>query len=148
MKTIVLCVDLKKECLNTLKTVTKIIDLRDTQVHLLHIYEGQIFNADLTPWIIPEPEQYPSIEKSILKTLSKLRHELDLNPDNVKEKCIFSFSREQEIKNYLLQNDASLVVLATRGKHGIEGLFLSSLADFLCKYSPCDVLVLRPQKIT
>jgi nucleotide-binding universal stress UspA family protein len=147
MKTIVLCVDVNQECLDTLKTLPSKFDLRNAQVHLLHVFENQVYNADLAPWVIPMPEQKPEIEKSINETLMKLALDLDLNSESIQVKCVFAFSREHEVKEYLTQVKADVVVLATRGKHGVIGLFTSSLADFLCKYSPCDVFVLRPRKI-
>jgi nucleotide-binding universal stress UspA family protein len=50
------------------------------------------------------------------------------------------------INYYLKEVKADLVVTATKGKHGIDGFFSSSFTDYLCKFSPCDVLVMRPAK--
>ena len=61
-------------------------------------------------------------------------------------KVFFAKSREEKISEYLDSAKPNLVVAATRGKHGIDGLFSSSLTDYLVKYSPCDVLVLRPRE--
>lgn len=49
-----------------------------------------------------------------------------------------------KIKAYLDETRANLGVIATRSRHGIVGLFTSSLANFLNSFSPSDVLVLRP----
>ena len=144
MKKIVLCVDLNQDSIDTLKTLSSKIDLRGARVHLVHVFENQLYNADLVPFMYPLPEQHLAIENSALAILNKLGLDLDLSTDNVKSKCFFAFSREQKIKEFITEVDASLVVVATRGRHGIAGFFTSSLADFLCKYSPCDVFVLRP----
>lgn len=144
MKTIVICVDLTKNCLETLKTLPSKIDLGESRVHFLHIFEKLEPNRILAPFMVPLPEQKMEIEKNVLEALSKLSSELGLNPDYVHLVCSFEYSREQTVKEYLTRINADLVVLATRGRHGIVGFFTSSLADFLCKYSPCDVLVLRP----
>jgi nucleotide-binding universal stress UspA family protein len=146
MKKIVMCVDLNQPCIDTLKTLATKIDLKYARVYLVHIFENQLYNADLVPFVFPLPEQHQAIEKSAIGILERLGKDLDLVQENVKAKCFFSFSREQKIKEYLHEVDADLVVLATRGRHGIAGFFSSSLADFLCKYSPCDVFVLRPNK--
>lgn len=146
MKKIVLCVDLNQACIDTLKTLAQKIDLKYARVYLVHVFENQLYNADLVPFVFPLPEQHQAIEKSALDILEGLGRNLDLIPDNVKTKCFFAFSREQKIKDFLTEIDADLVVLATRGRHGIAGFFTSSLADFLCKYSPCDIFVLRPTK--
>jgi nucleotide-binding universal stress UspA family protein len=146
MKKIVICVDLNQDCINTLKSLSGKFDLKYAKVYFLHIFENQIYNNDLVPFVYPLPEQYKDFEKSTQEILDQLGHDLDLLPDKFKSKCFFAFSREQKIKEFLIETEASLVVLATRGRHGIKGFFTSSLADFLCKYSPCDVFVLRPEK--
>lgn len=146
MKILVVCVDQTKDCLDVLKTLSKKINLKNFQAHLVHIYVKEIYNVDLAPWSIPLPEQEEEIENNVLDTLRRLADDLNLNSENVKNRCFFAFSREQKIKEYLIEQNAEMVVVATRGRHGIEGFFYSSLADYLCKYSPCDVLVLRPKK--
>lgn len=146
MKSIVICVSLNQHSLETLKTIPSKIDLQDAEIHLIHVFEIQS-QAVVVPIIYPTSDQYPEIEASVLNTLTKLTSDLKLPENRVVKKCFFSLSREAVIKDYLKEVKAEMVIVATRGKHGIEGLFSSSLTDFLCKYSPCDVLVLRPKKI-
>lgn len=143
MKNVVVCADLREDSLKTLKSLKDKVDLKDTTVHLLHVFEIQIGVMELSPIVYPTAEQYPEIEDSVLKILDNLKNDLGLK-NNVVEHCIFSHSKEQAINDYLKNKKADMVVISTRGKHGIEGFFSSSLADFLCKYSPCDVLVMRP----
>ncbi len=145
-KNIVVCVDLNQESLETLKKLQHNILFENAKIHLVHIFEIHIYNADLVPIIFPTEVQYPDIEASTLKMLDQLSKDIGIKPINVQLKCYFSHSREEKIISYLKEVDADLSVVATRGKHGIEGFFSSSLTDFLCKYSPCDILVLRPKK--
>lgn len=145
MKNIVICTDLNQNSLDTLKTLARNLDLKEAIVHFVHVFEIHMYNADIVPVIYPTEAQYPEIEQSTLGILDKLAHDLGAKEDQVRLKCFFSHSREERISSYLNDVQADLVVVATRGKHGIQGFFSSSLADFLCKYSPCDVLVLRPK---
>jgi nucleotide-binding universal stress UspA family protein len=55
------------------------------------------------------------------------------------------FHPEQELVEILKRLKATLVVVATRGKHGFEGFFHSSFTDYMVKFSPCDVFVVRPE---
>jgi nucleotide-binding universal stress UspA family protein len=55
------------------------------------------------------------------------------------------FHPEEEIIDILKSVNATLVVVATRGKHGFEGLFHSSFTDYMVKFAPCDVFVVRPE---
>ncbi len=144
MKNIVLCVDLREESLNTLKTVSKKIDMTGAKIHLVHAFEIQAGVMEFATFVYPTEEQYPEIEKSVMELLGTLQKDLGLSDDRVEKHCYFAHSKEVAVKDYLDSKKADLVVLATRGKHGLEGFFASSLADYLCKYSPCDVLVLRP----
>jgi nucleotide-binding universal stress UspA family protein len=146
MKNIVVCADLNQNSLDTLKSLGRSLDFRDTILHFIHVFEIHLYNADIVPVIFPTEVQYPDIEKSTLSILDKLSKDVGARSDQVQLKCFFSHSREEKINSYIEEVNAEMVVVATRGKHGIEGFFSSSLADFLCKYSPCDVLVIRPKK--
>ena len=148
MKNIVVCADLNQNSLDTLKSLGHGLDFKDTILHFIHVFEIHMYNADIVPVIFPTEVQYPEIEKSTLSILDKLAKDVGARSDQVKLKCFFAHSREEKISSYIKEVNAEMVVVATRGKHGIEGFFSSSLADFLCKYSPCDVLVIRPKKIT
>ncbi len=144
MKKIVVCTDLNQESIDALKKLKSVIDLKHTHVDFIHVFEIRMYNADLVPVIYPTEDLYPSIEKSALGILNNLSNDLGLRVEQSTQHCFFSYSREERIKSFLEQTHCDLVVVATRGKHGIAGFFSSSLADFLCKYSPCSVLVLRP----
>jgi nucleotide-binding universal stress UspA family protein len=146
MKNIVLCVDLREDCLNALKTVGKKIELKQAKIHLIHAFEIQAGVMEFATFVYPTEEQYPEIEKSVNELLNSLQKDLGLSDDQVEKHCMFTHSKESTVKDYLDSKKADLVVLSTRGKHGIQGFFASSLADYLCKYSPCDVLVMRPNQ--
>lgn len=146
MNNIVLCVDLNDDSLETIKTIANNPILQNAKIHFIHVFEIHMYNADIVPVIFPTEIQYPEIEASTLKILEKLSSDLGIKAENTQLKCFFAHSKEEKINSYLKDSHADLVVVATRGKHGIEGFFSSSLAEFLCKYSPCDVLAIRPKK--
>ncbi len=52
---------------------------------------------------------------------------------------------DEEMIHFLRELKAKLVVVSTRGKHGLKGLFTSSFTDRMVKFSPCHILVLRPE---
>jgi nucleotide-binding universal stress UspA family protein len=145
MKNIVICVDLNEFSMKTLESFKNKIDLTKSTVHLVHVFEIHTGNIEFTPVIYPTANQYPEIEESVVSMLSKLALKLNLKSEQVQTKCFFNYSKESCMNTYLNEVKADLVVLATRGKHGISGYFASSLAEYLCKYAPCDVFVLRPE---
>jgi nucleotide-binding universal stress UspA family protein len=148
MKNIVICVDLNEDSLKTLEAIQGKFDLSNSTVHLVYVYEIHISNVEFTPVVYPSSDQYLEIEKNVLGMLKNFSDKLHLKSDQVQMKCIFDLSKESALNNYLTTVSSDVVVLATRGKHGIAGFFASSLADFLCKYAPCDVFVLRPNHET
>lgn len=146
MRNIVICADLNEQSIERLRSVREDIDLKHAKVHLVHVFEIQQYISEFTPYVYPSKDQYADMEKSTKAILEKLSTDMGLNSEQVAVECFFAFSREDELKKYLEKVEANLVVVATRGKHGVEGLFSSSLTEFLIKYSPCDVLTLRPRK--
>ena len=145
MKNYVICTTLEEESLNTLKKLKNDIELKNARIHIITIVEKQIYTVELAAYIYPVENQYPAIESSALTILNSLASDLGVNQDQVTCKCFFEYDREKKVKEYINEVNADLVVVATRGKHGVEGFFSSSFADFLCKFSPCDVLVMRPK---
>lgn len=145
MENIVICADINQASIDTLKAMKHEFIFKNAHIHYLHVFEVHMYNADLVPVIFPAEVQYPDIEASAVGILDNLARDLKTPEERKTIQCFFSHSREEKIVSYLNDVKADLVVVATRGKHGIEGFFNSSLADFLSKYSPCDVLVIRPK---
>ncbi len=146
MKNYVLCVQLDNECPAILNRLKGDIELRHSRIHLVSVVEIKVYSSEFATFTYPVESQYKEIEEAALRTLTNLQHVLGLVDSQVVKKCFFDFDPQTKIKHYLNEVDAQLVVTASRGKHGIEGLFSSSFSDFLIKHSPCDVLVMRPNK--
>ncbi len=146
MKNYVLCVQLDNECPAILNRLKGDIELRHSRIHLVSVVEIKVYSSEFATFTYPVESQYKEIEEAALRTLTNLQHALGLVDTQVVKKCFFDFDPQTKIKHYLNEVDAQLVVTASRGKHGIEGLFSSSFSDFLIKHSPCDVLVMRPNK--
>jgi nucleotide-binding universal stress UspA family protein len=95
----------------------------------------------------PAREQYPEFEEGAKNVLKVLQEHLEASFNNLsfKTSVLFDSDPKHRMTEYLKEQKADLAVVATRGKHGIEGLFSSSFADHLTRYSNCDVYVLRPK---
>jgi len=145
MKNIVLCASLNDPSLDLLGTLKGSDIIKDANVHIIHCFEVQLYTADFAPYVYPTEEKYPELEEASQLILNPLKEKLASDCSSVNSKVFFSQSPKQKIKEYLQEVNADMVVVATRGKHGIEGLFSSSFAEFLVKFSPCDVHILRPK---
>lgn len=144
MKTYVLCTTLEQHSIDTLKKIKASFDLSNVILHIVTVIEVKMYNNDLIPYIYPIQSQYEELSGAAETIMRSLANQLEVKEDKIVIKCLFDSNRENKIKEYLEEVEADLVVAATRGKHGIEGFFSSSFTDYLCKFSPCDVLVLRP----
>jgi nucleotide-binding universal stress UspA family protein len=145
MKNYVLCTTLESSSIETLKNLRKDIDLKHAKIHIVRVVEIQVYSSESVTMVYPTEAEYKEIEKLSIQKMREIANSLSVNEENLIMHCFFDFNRENKIKKYLEETKADLVVVATRGKHGIAGLFSSSFADFLCKFSPCDVLVMRPK---
>jgi nucleotide-binding universal stress UspA family protein len=146
IKNYVLCTNLEAEGLKSLERVIYDLDVKNSVIHIVRIVEIQTFGNEHYSGVYPEEKDYPALETYTYEKTFRLEEKLKLNHAKVINKCFFEINREDKILNYLKEINADLVVTATRGKHGIDGFFSSSFTDFLCKFSPCDVLVMREKK--
>lgn len=117
-----------------------------SEVHFIHIVKKNItpleFGLVETPDANTYKEMVPTMErflrdeaKKILPATFSGRVSFHLEPD---------FNPEERATDMIKNFKATLIVVATRGKHGFAGLFHSSFTDHMVKFAPCDVFVVRP----
>lgn len=116
-------------------------------VHFIHVVKKNITPLEFSLLETPDEGTYrdmlPALEKFMREESQKIL------PKNFKGEVTLDltrdFSPEEEVVDFLKDKRASLIVVATRGKHGIEGFFHSSFTDYMVKFAPCDVFVVRPE---
>lgn len=143
-KKIVLAVPTETELIKNLTKAQNWIDLKNQEVVLVHFFPISHYMNEFTPYAFPDDSQKVEIKASICKMLENVRDTLNLSKEKTTLICEFTNSVRPDMVDFLKNQGANLLILATRGKHGIPGLFDSSFAEYMNKYSPCDVLVLRP----
>lgn len=115
-------------------------------VHLIHVVKKNItpleFGLIESPDEVTYKEMEPTIEKYLKDEARKIL------PAEFKGRVQFhvtnDFHPEEEVIDLLKELKATLIVVATRGKHGFDSLFHSSFTDYMIKHAPCDVFVVRP----
>lgn len=116
-------------------------------VHFIHVVKKNITPLEFGLVESPDEVTYKEMEPTIEKYLKDEARKI-LPPDfkgGVKFHVTNDFHPEEEVIDLLKELKATLIVVATRGKHGLEGLFHSSFTDYMIKHAPCDVFVVRPQ---
>lgn len=118
---------------------------RDAEIHLVHIVPVIMYARGLHLSVLtyPLPEERPKIELSILARLAEIKTEILPDFKNVIYKCLFDSNEKAAFSDYVAQEQADLIVIATRAKHGVMSFFDSSFAQHQVKHAITNVLVLR-----
>ena len=144
-KKIVIAVNPEDQCLEPLKEFSKNTDFGDTEVHLVHVFEIRHYMNEFAAYEFPQEDNMAEIEKGIITLLNNVEKELfsSLKPKLVEKHCLFNASPAEGLVNYIDDKKADLVIVPTRGKKGIAGLFSTSFAHHMCQFTKCPVFVLK-----
>lgn len=117
------------------------------EVHMVHVVKKNITPLEFGLVETPNENMYQEMEPTLNQ---HLRDEAEkIIPLDYEGEVFYHLSRdfnpEEEMIDTLKKLNVDLVVVATRGKHGLEGLFHSSFTDQMVKFAPCDVYVVRPE---
>ena len=58
-------------------------------------------------------------------------------------KCMLVSFPKESLANYARDNQIDTMVIGTRGKHGISGLFSSSFAEYMIRHASCELRIIR-----
>jgi len=105
-------------------------------LHILHVLPVQI-PTDPTGW---DPHHEQSRKEAAEKTLREQFSEAKYRGVNI---LVTFGDAGQEITDYALRHHADLIVLPSHGRTGLKRLLLGSVAERVCRYAHCPVLVLR-----
>lgn len=116
-------------------------------VHFIHVVKKNITPLEFGLVESPDDTTY----KDMVPTIDKfMRDEArKILPSDFTGKVEFQvtkdFDPQEEIIDILKSLKATLIVVATRGKHGLDGFFHTSFTEYMVKHAPCDVFVVRPE---
>jgi nucleotide-binding universal stress UspA family protein len=144
-----ICVDLNDASINHYKETLKSWNWDTTQeLHLVHGFQLQIYADTFFFNSYPLEDQYDQIEESVNQVLSQLASELDFGKDlKIFTKCIISSSPKKALADYAQEQSIDEMIISTRGKHGIEALFSSSFAEYMIRYAPCELRIIRSTEV-
>lgn len=146
MKKVMLCIDLNDESFNLMKDKVSSLNLeKGDELHLVHGFQLQVYSDTFFVSSFPQKDQYEPIEQSVHEALKGLEDLINKNYDGVSvhKKCMFTTSPKNGLVKYAEENSIEEMVIGTRGKHGIEGLFSSSFAEFMIRHAPCELRIFR-----
>jgi nucleotide-binding universal stress UspA family protein len=145
MKKIIVAVSLEKETADPLQKI-KLMDISpETEIHLVHIVPVILYARGMQFSVLtyPTKEERPQVEEAIVHKLQAVASDLFPQHKDIIYKCLFDSNEKAAFCDYVKEQKADLVVVATRGRHGLTTVFDSSFAQHQLKYSPTNVLILR-----
>jgi nucleotide-binding universal stress UspA family protein len=118
------------------------------EAHFVHVVRKDYAVSEMSVVQVPDEKTF---EKQKSTTIEFIKNKaVEMMPERAFENAHFEvfcdLSPAESVVNYAKKIDANMIVVATRHKKGILGLFSSSFADRMLELSPCDVLILRPEK--
>lgn len=147
MKKVMICAPMNEDGLGQLKELDYRNLLAGNEVTIVHCFKTEMYTDAFLVNFYPTEEQLPAIEKSVTDVLIGLQSKIqgiEHPPKNVTVKVLFGSDPKHKIIDFISSSKADLTVIATRGKHGIEGLFSSSFAEYMIRHSPCPLFISRP----
>ena len=143
------CVDITDESVSLYKQEMKNWDWTGIdEVHFVHGFQLVKYTDTFYMVSYPQEDDHAEIEKSINEILGTLEKEIFIGkgaPKIVNE-VLFSTEPRSALVEYSDQNDIDEMVIGTRGKHGITGLFSSSFAEYMVRHAHCTLRVIREKK--
>lgn len=147
LKNIVIAVPLEENLLSPLYSWGQRFDWGHVEeVHLLHVVKKNLTPLEFGLIEMPDEKTFqqmiPTLERFLMHEAAKILPASYRG--EIKSIITRDFNPEEETIHTLKKLQPSLVVVATQGKHGFEGLFHSSFTDHMVRFAPCDVYVVRP----
>lgn len=116
-------------------------------VHMLHVvtvHSYDPFNPDLG---FPEVALDETLRDTAEEHLDELAEKAGRGPGpTITREIRTGFSSWHEIMDVAEEQSADLIVMATRGRKGLEKIFLGSTAEKVIEHADCPVLLLRPRE--
>jgi len=145
-KTIAVCVSLKDESeMEELKHLANSNLFENADIHLVHVFKKNLYFNELTPYNFPDESNFETIESTVQEILANFSKNIipQSSLSKVTCHCLLNTDPKQRLVTFLTDIKADLVISSIRQNHGIEGVFTSSFTEYLCKFAPCDVYVVK-----
>ncbi len=146
MKTVVAC-PLEGPTLASVKHWLQTRPMEDGPIDFVHVIQRSVYGADFMQVVeSPTPEQFHVFRAAFSENIrAQLFPSIPADIRGASQVHILLANDEaEEMIHYLKENKTKLLVVGTRGIHGIAGMFTSSFATKMMKEAPCNLLVLRP----
>jgi nucleotide-binding universal stress UspA family protein len=146
-KIIAMAIPLEEELLEPFYTWKEKYHFQEGEyLHVIHVVKKNITPLEFGLMESPDESTFKEMAPTLKKFLQDEVKKIIPNDfsGEITYKLSCGFHPEQDVVHYLRKIAADLIVVSTRGKHGFQGLFHSSFTEYMVKFAPCDVYVVRP----
>ena len=145
--TVIVAIPLEDEQLGPIHTWAEKNDWSSVEsVHFIHVVKQVITTLEFGYIEVPDEENFQEMKPTLdqfLRDEAKKILPADFN-GQVSFHLEHSFNPEETINELIKKVNADVLVVGTRGKHGLDAFFDHSLSQYMVKHAPCDVFVVRP----
>lgn len=141
-----ICIDLTETSVAQIKRKLEEMNFSDvSEIHLLHGFQKQVYVDNFFFTQFPFQDQMEEVKKSVLEVLTDIEESIKTNGKimTIVKECLIADLPKKEIADYVKENNLDQLIVATRGKHGIEGLFSSSFAEYMVRHVDSELLIIR-----
>ena len=126
MKKLMICVDLTEKSVDLIKNKVSSLELSSfDEITIAHGFELKVYADNFHFATYPREDNFEEIQESVTTSLNDLvKAALPKELQGaVKTTCMISMSPKASLCEYAKENGIDRMVIATRGKYGIAGLF-------------------------
>ncbi len=141
-----ICVDVTDESVSLYKESLKDFSWQNVdEVHFIHGFQLVKYTDTFYMVAYPQEPEHAEIENSINEILGGLEKSIFEGKDQPKiiNKCLFSTQPREALVSYADENQINEMIIGTKGKHGVSGLFSSSFAEYMVRHAHCPLRILR-----
>ena len=140
---VVVATDFSEASLSAVETAFDLTLEHADTVHLVHVVE---------PYVTHDPigALHPSVKAMHDKVLTQLEALVPEDPGGdaeIRAAVLCDSSPSKAIAGFAREEAADLIVVGTHGRTGVTRMLMGNTAESLLRYSPCQVLVVKPRSL-
>jgi universal stress protein A len=142
IRRILVPIDFSEHSKNALKYAIPYAQQFNASIDLLYVVEPTIYPADFSFGQIG----FPNVEEELRTRGSEELENLmtkEISGKVLSRKVVRTGKPFYEINQYALEEQISLIIIATHGHSGMEHILFGSTAEKVVRKAPCPVLVVR-----
>jgi len=135
-------IDFSEHSKNALKYAIPFAQKFNASIDLIYVVEPTIYPADFSFGQIGFPNVEEELRTRGSNELGNLMKK-EIADKVVSRKIVRTGKPFYEINQYALEENISLIIIATHGHSGMEHILFGSTAEKVVRKAPCPVLVVR-----